>query len=135
VPGDFDVAQLSWRPEYDPFFYQQLAKRARRLYLFREEYIFDVGGVVVETPQLGHATYLFAKPASMEAFLALHIHIQTSKEDIRANRNNVAERLGFLGRIVHGVNPRAWLKDLRAKLGEPADYAAAAGHLKHELAG
>jgi hypothetical protein len=114
VPGDFDVAQLSWRPEYDPFFYQQLAKRARRLYLFREEYIFDVGGVVVETPQLGHATYLFAKPASMEGFLALYI--QTSKEDIRANRNNVAERLGFLGglctgqctRLVARTSPKAW---------------------------
>jgi len=80
------------------------------------------GGVVVETPQLGHATYLFAKPASMESFLALYT--RTSKEDIRANRNNVAERLGFLGRIVHGVNGRAWLKDLRAKLGEPVDHAA-----------
>ena len=71
----------------------------------------------METPQVGHATYLFAKPASMEAFLALYIG--TSKEDIRANRNNVAERLDFLGRIVHGVNPQAWLKELRTKLGEP----------------
>ena len=124
VPGDFDVAQLTWLPDYDPFFYQQLAKRARRLYLFREEYIFDVGGVVVETPQLGHATYLFAKPASMESFLALYI--RTSKEDIRANRNNVAERLGFLGRIVHGVKRQAWLKDLGSKLGEAAECAAAA---------
>ena len=87
------------------------------MYLFREEYIFDAGGVVVETPQVGHATYLFAKPASMEAFLTLYIG--TSKEDIRANRNNVAERLGFLGRIVHGVNPQAWLKELRTKLREP----------------
>ena len=86
---------------------------------------------MVETPQLGHATYLFAKPASMESFLALYI--RTSKEDIRANRNNVAERLGFLGRMVHGVNPRAWLKDLRTKLGEPVDYAAAC-HLNGNLA-
>jgi hypothetical protein len=80
--------------------------------------------VVVETPQLGHATYLFAKPASMENFLALYI--RSSKEDIRLNRNNVAERLGFLGRVVHGVNPRAWLKELRARLGEPVDCSAAA---------
>jgi hypothetical protein len=123
VPGDFDVAQLSWRPEYDPFFYQQLVKRARRLYLFRDEYIFDASGVVVETPQLGHATYLFAKPASMESFLALYI--RTSKEDIHLNRNNVAERLGFLGRIVHGVNSRAWLKELNARTGEPMDHSAA----------
>jgi hypothetical protein len=118
VPGDFDCAQLTWRPDYDPFFYQQLVKRARRLYLFREEYISDVGGVVVETPQIGHATYLFAKPAGIESFLALYI--RTSKEDIRVNRNNVAERLGFLGRIVHGVNARAWVKEIRAKLGKPA---------------
>jgi len=122
VARDFDVARLTWRPEeYDPFFYKQLAKRARRLYLFREEYIFDAGGVVVETPQLGHATYLFAKPASMESFLALYI--RANKQDIRANRTNVAERLGFLGRIVHGVNPRAWLHELRRKLGEPIDYS------------
>ena len=113
--------RLSWRPEYDPFFYEQLAKRARRLYLFREEYIFDAGGVVVETPQLGHATYLFAKPASMESFLALYI--RTNKEDIRANRNNVAERLGFLGRLVHGGSARGWLQELRRKLGEPMDCA------------
>jgi hypothetical protein len=63
IPGDFDVAQISWRPDYDPFFYRQLSRRARRIYLFREEYIFDVEkAVVVETPQLGHATYVFAKP-------------------------------------------------------------------------
>jgi len=121
VPGDLDVAQLTWQPDYDPFFCQQLAERARRLYLFREEYIFDAGGVVVETPQLGHATFLFAKPASMESCLALYT--RTSKEDIRANRTNVAERLGFLGRIVHGLNPRGWLHELRRKLGEPEDYS------------
>jgi len=118
VPPDFDVAQLSWRPDYDQFFYRQLAKRARRLYLYRDEYIFETAaGAVVETPQLGHATYLFVKPASMETFLALYV--RTNKEDIRANRNNVAEQLGFLCRIVHGVDPRGWVKELRAKLGEP----------------
>jgi len=117
VPGDFDVAQITWKPDYDPFFYQQLAKRARRLYLFRDEYIFDTpGGVAVETPQLGHATYLFAKPAMMETFLALYTRV--SKEDIRRNRANVAARLGFLGRVVHGANPRAWVKELCAKLGD-----------------
>ena len=43
--------------------------RARRIYLFRQEYIFDVEkAVVVETPQLGHATYIFAKPRSMDTF-------------------------------------------------------------------
>ncbi len=126
IPGDFDVAQISWRPDYDPFFYRQLSRRARRIYLFRDEYIFDVEkAVVVETPQLGHATYLFAKPQSMDTFLALYIKI--TKDDIRRNRNNAAERLGFLGRVIHGTNPRAWLKEVRQRAGEGIDFAAAVG--------
>ena len=56
MPGDFDVAQISWQPVYDALFYQQLCRRARGLYLFRDEYIFDLSLVVaVETPQLGRA--------------------------------------------------------------------------------
>jgi len=114
IPGDFDIAQINWRPDYDPLFYRQLCRRARRLYLFREEYIFDLARViVVETPQLGHATYLFGKPPSMEAFLAVYIRV--TKEDIRQNRGNAAEQLGFLGRIVHGANPRAWVKELNSR--------------------
>jgi hypothetical protein len=125
IPGDFDVAQISWRPDYDPFFYQQLCRQARRLYLFRDEYIFDLPrAVAVETPQLGHATYLFSKPVSIEAFLAAYV--ATTKEAIRQNRANVAERLGFLGRVVHGSNPRFWLRTLTARLGEAADYALVA---------
>jgi hypothetical protein len=124
IPGDFDVAQISWRPDYDPFFYRQLARRARRIYLFRDEYIFDVEkAVVVETPQLGHATYVFAKPRNLDTFLALYTKI--TKDDIRRNRNNAAERLGFLGRVIHGTNPRAWLKEVRQRVGEGIDFAAA----------
>jgi len=124
VPGDFDVAQISWRPDYDPFFYRQLSRRARRIYLFRDEYIFDVEkAVVVETPQLAHATYVFAKPRSMDTFLALYTKI--TKDDIRRNRDNAAERLGFLGRVIHGTNPRAWLKEVRQRVGEGIDFAAA----------
>ena len=77
--------------------------------------------MVVETPQLGHATYLFGKPLSMEAFLNLYARV--SKEDIRRNRENVAAQLGFLGRIVHGVNPGAWAKEIHARLEEPGAYA------------
>ena len=125
IPGDFDVAQISWRPDYDPFFYRQLSRRARRIYLFREEYIFDVEkSVVVETPQLGHATYVFAKPRNMDTFLALYTKI--TKDDVRRNRNNAAERLGFLGRVIHGTNPRAWLKEVRQRVGEGIDFAAMA---------
>ena len=126
IPGDFDVAQISWRPDYDPFFYRQLAHRARRTYLFREEYIFDLEkAVVVETPRLGHATYVFAKPRSMDGFLALYTKI--TKDDIRQNRKNAAERLGFLGRVIHGTNPRGWLREVRQRVGEAIDFEIAIG--------
>jgi hypothetical protein len=124
LPGDLDVAQINWRPDYDPFFYRQLSRRARRIYLFRDEYIFEVEkAVVVETPELGHATYVFAKPRSMDSFLALYTKI--TKDDIRRNRNNAAERLGFLGRVIHGTNPRAWLKEIKLRTGEKAEFATA----------
>ena len=124
IPADFDVAQISWRPDYDAFFYRQLSRRARHIYLFRSEYIFDLeNAVAIETPQLGHATYVFAKPQKMESFL--HLYIRVSKEDIRRNQENVGERLGFLKRVIHGSNNRAWLKELRQHLGEKLDIASA----------
>jgi hypothetical protein len=82
------------------------------VYLFRNEYIFDLEkAVAVETPELGHATYVFAKPRTMDEFLALYT--KAMKSDIRQNHENVAERLGFLGRVVHGPNPQLWLKNIR----------------------
>jgi hypothetical protein len=42
-------------------------------------------------------------------------------------RGNAAERLGFLRRIIHGHNPRAWLKELKGCLGESVDCAKAFG--------
>jgi hypothetical protein len=122
IPGDFDIAQISWRPDYDPFFYRQLSRRARRIFLFRDEYIFDVEkAVVVETPHLGHASYVFAKPSSMESFLTLYAKV--TKDDIRRNRDNTGERLGFMRRLVHGTNPRIWLQQIRQLVGEKTDSA------------
>ena len=124
LPGDFDVAQISWKPGYEDFFYRQLSRRTRRLYLFKAEYIYELErGVAAERPQVGHATYLFSKPASLEAFLALYT--RTTKDEIRHNRANAAEKLGFLGRIVHGSSRRAWLREIKTKLGETTDYAEA----------
>lgn len=124
IPGDFDVALINWKPDYDTFYYKQLCKRVRRLYLFRSEYIFDLERVVVvETPQLGHATYLFSKPASMTEFLAIYGNV--TKDDLRHNRGNAAEKLGLLGRLVHGHSRRPWLKELKARLGETIDYVEA----------
>jgi hypothetical protein len=52
-------------------------------------------------------------------------YTEITKEDIRRNRDNVGERLGFLGRIIHSMNPRAWLKEMRLRLGENVDFASA----------
>jgi len=124
MPGDFDVALITWKPDYDAFYFKQLCKRARFLYLFRSEYIFDLEkAVIVETPQLGHATYLFSKPASMPDFLAIYCGV--TREEILHNRGNVAEKLGFLGRLIHGLNPLAWCKELKVCVGETVDYAEA----------
>jgi hypothetical protein len=79
--------------------------------------------VVVEPLQLGHATYVFAKPRGMEGFLALYTKV--AKEDIRRNRDNAGEQLEFLGRVIHGTNPRTWLKEMRQRLGEKIDFASA----------
>jgi hypothetical protein len=121
MPADFDVRLITWKPDYDAFYYRQLRRRSRALYLFRSEYIFDLqGAIVVETPQLGHATYLFSKPASLTEFLSTYSGL--TKDQIRHNRNHAAERLGFLGRLIHGRNPQAWLQELRTRLGERVDY-------------
>jgi hypothetical protein len=117
IPGDFDVSLISWRPGYDRFFYRQLSRRARRIYLFRAEYIFELETVMaVEAPQLGHATYLFSKPRNMPGFFA--VYTQVTKSDIRHNREGAAEKLGFLERVVHGADPRIWLQELRRQVGE-----------------
>ena len=124
--GPHITIQFALRPDYDPFFYRQLARRARRVYLLRDEYIFDAErAVFVETTQLGHATYVFAKPRSMESFLALYIKV--TKDGIRRNHRIVTERLGFLARVIHGSNPRAWLKEIRQHAGEKVDFAMASG--------
>jgi hypothetical protein len=124
IPSDFDVALISWKPDYEAFYYRQLCKRARRLYLFCSEYICDLEKVVVvETPQLGHATYLFCKPASMRDFLALYRNV--TKGDIRHNRGNLAEQLGFVSRLIHGRSHGAWVRELKTALGEVVDYAEA----------
>ena len=126
IPADFDISLITWKPDYDAFYYKQLSKRARRLYLFQSEYIFDLErAVIAETPQLGHATYLFSKPVNMTEFLTIYGRV--AREDIRHNRGNIAERLGFLRRIIHGHNSRAWLMELKSCLGEVVDYAEACG--------
>lgn len=122
IRSDFDIAQFCWKADYDPFFYQQLKKRSQSLFLFRDEYIFQLGRTVVaEVPQLGHATYVFAKPADMREFMRRYA--STTRDDIRRNRGNIAAQLGFIGRIMHGSNPRRWLAELKNRIGEAVDYS------------
>jgi hypothetical protein len=114
--------QFCWKPDYDPYYYQQLKKRSENVFLFRDEYLFQLTrAIVAEIPQLGHATYVFAKPADVREFV--RVYAATSRDDIRRNRGNVAERLGFVGRVMHGSNPRTWVRDLRSRVGETVDYA------------
>jgi hypothetical protein len=116
IPGDFDVAQITWEADYDAFYYRELLKGARTVYFFRDEFIFELERVIAtERPELGHATYLFAKPANMDDFLRQYA--RTTKQAIRANRDNIAEHVGFVGRISHGIKPETWLETLRVFLG------------------
>ena len=118
LPADFDVAQLTWRPDYDAYYYDQLNQRARTMFVFRDEYIFDLErSVVVEVPKAGHATYVFAKPTAVGDWV--WDYAKTTRHDIRLNRDNVAESLGFRGRVVHGKSKTEWLRDLQTKIGEP----------------
>jgi curved DNA-binding protein CbpA len=117
LPGDFDVKQITWRPDYDQYYYDELSKRARTMYLFRDEYIFDLERcVVVEVPQAGHATYIFARPSRLQEFVWQYA--KTTRQEILVNRHNAAERLGFLGRVVHGANKVEWLNALCSRTGE-----------------
>ena len=123
IPPDFDIAQFCWKPDYDPYFYQQLKRRSQNVYLFRDEFVFQLPRTIVaEVPQLGHATYIFAKAGDVRQFVSKYA--TTCRDDIRKNRNNVAEQLGFIARVMHGRNPRTWSHDLRTRIGEAADHTS-----------
>ena len=124
LPLGFDVAQISWRADFERFYYAQILKRSRKMFLFRDEFIFELEkSIVVEIPQQGHATYVFSRPVSLAGWL--RYYAKATREDIRNNRENVAERLGFVGRVNHGQNPRRWVRELRQRIGEPVDYCLA----------
>jgi hypothetical protein len=121
IPADFDVSRINWKPGYDPFYYQQLLKRAKRLYLFPTEYVIETANaVIVETPQTGHATYFFSPSKDLKQFLCAYA--RTTKEAIRKNQENCADCLGYLGRVVHGKNRNQWLAEVKKWLGEPVNW-------------
>jgi hypothetical protein len=50
-------------------------------------------------------------------------YAKTSRQDIRLNRDNIAQSLG---RVDHGSSRTQWVKDLRLKIAELPDYPDAA---------
>ncbi len=115
---------VTWRPDYESYYFEQLRKRSRTWFLFRDEYLFAWRNVLVaEIPQLGHATYLFTKPENQEDFLERYAKL--TREDIRRNRGNLSTALGFIGRVVRGTRKKRWLADVLKQAGEKADYIEA----------
>lgn len=122
IPADFEIAQFCWKREYDPYFYEELKKRSQKVYFFRDEFVFQLPqAIVVEVPQLGRASYVFTRPSDVRAFVRRYS--QASRTDIRNNRGNTADQLGFIARIAHGSNPHTWLRELRTWIGLPVDYS------------
>jgi hypothetical protein len=113
---------VTWGPDYEPYYFEQLRQRSTTWFLFRKEYLFVWANVLVaEIPQPGHATYVFAKPEDVHVFMRLYSC--RSREDIRRNRDNLATDLGFVGRVVRGRKKKRWLNEVLKVAGEKADHA------------
>lgn len=112
---------VTWRPDYEPYYFEHLRKRSAAWFLFRDEYLFVWANVLIsEIPQPGHATYVFTKTEDVRAFMKRYARV--TREDLRRNRDNVATDLGFIGRVVRGRKKRRWLNDVLKLAGEKADY-------------
>lgn len=112
---------VAWHADFDAYYFDQLRRRATTWYLFGHEFLFVLQNVIVsEIPQAGHATYVFAKPQSLDAFMRRYAGI--TRDDIRHNRVNGASELGFVGRVVRGRRKKRWLASVMRLAGEKADY-------------
>jgi len=121
VSTDLKPHYVNWLPDYEPYYFEQLRKRSRTWFLFRNEYLFVWPQVLIaEIPEPGHATYLFSRPAQLDEFMQRYAGFD--RDDVRHNRNNVATRLGFIGRVVRGRRKQRWLNDVLNRAGEKADY-------------
>ncbi len=115
---------VTWRPDYEPYYFDQLRKRSRTWFLFRDEYLFVWDKVLIaEIPEPGHATYAFAKPADLDGFLDRYAKV--TREGIRRNRDNLANTLGFVGRVVRGKRKKRWLASLLKLAGENTECVEA----------
>ncbi|MBK7925977.1 MAG: hypothetical protein IPJ98_00370 [Bryobacterales bacterium] len=117
---------VSWRADYEPYYFEQLRRLCQKWLLFRDEYLFLLPRALVsEVPQAGRATYLFTRPDDMTRFMTLHGTVR--REDIRRNRDDVASRLGFIGRVVRGHHRKRWLAGVLRYCGEVAHCVEASG--------
>ncbi len=97
-----------------------MRKRSKTWFLFREEYLFVWHNILIaEIPSLGHATYLFLRPQNLEEFLAAYA--KTARDEVRRNRDEVASRLGFIGRVVRGRRKMRWLNEVLTRAGEQVE--------------
>ncbi len=111
---------VNWQPDFDEFYFEELRKRSKTWFLFRDEYLFVWHkSLIAEIPALGHATYIFSRPANLEEFMAAYS--KTERDDVRRNRHDVASRLGFIGRVVRGQRKMRWLNDVLKRAGEQVD--------------
>lgn len=111
---------VNWQPDHDEFYFEELRKRSKTWFLFRDEYLFVWHKILIaEIPALGHATYIFSRPANLEEFMAAYA--KTERDDVRRNRHDVASRLGFIGRVVRGQRKMRWLNDVLKRDGEQVD--------------
>lgn len=111
---------VNWQPDYDEFYFEELRKRSKTWFLFREEYLFVWHKILIaEIPSLGHATYLFLRPQNLEEFLAEYA--KTARDEVRRNRDEVASRLGFIGRVVRGRRKMRWLNEVLTRGGEQVE--------------
>jgi hypothetical protein len=111
---------VNWQPDYDEFYFEELRKGSKTWFLFRGEYLFVWHRILIaEIPALGHATYIFSRPANLEEFMAAYA--KTERDDVRRNRHDVASRLGFIGRVVRGQRKMRWLNDVLKRAGEQVE--------------
>lgn len=111
---------VNWQPDFDEFYFEELRKRSKTWFLFRNEYLFVWHKLLIaEIPALGHATYLFSCPGNLEEFMAAYA--KTERDDVRHNRGDVASRLGFIGRVVRGQRKIRWLNDVLKRAGEQVE--------------
>ncbi|MBV9082256.1 MAG: hypothetical protein JOZ62_06255 [Acidobacteriaceae bacterium] len=116
---------INWEPDYEEVFYRELAARARAVYLFRNEYLFVFDQTVIsEIPQPGHASYIFRRNTSLDAFL--RSYAQTTRHAIRTEPKNARTSLGYAGRIPHLKDLSVWIEKIARTVASPVTQRATA---------